>query len=556
MQRFYLASIVLMIGLLAGACDLRASEASGGGNGEPVDPPGNPPAGSVDEAKDAVVYIQSRGGLARDEQRRYGQFSDLAYGQGSGFIMDPSGIAITNNHVVAGAGVLDVYVPGEEEPLVAEVLGVSECSDLALIDIEGGGYPYLAWSKGKIESNLNVTAVGYPADDIPPGEQPDQEISTGVINSTEANGDSPWSSVDSVIQHQAPIRPGNSGGPLVDESGKVVGINYQTYETQIQQQFAISRDVARATVRDLRMGDVTAMGVNGEAAPQWGGTIVYSVETGSPAFEAGVRGFQVNEGTGDYQLDVIKEIEDTKLAEDGTMQVYCDILRAHDPEDPLSIKVERYSLDAASENLDITGLNVLEGVLNGEELQGIESAAERQYANNQGSEGGNGSESGYTTVDTGTLTMEVPSGWSDTENGTWVDDKILGGSELGPYVVAAPDLDSYFDSWDTPGVWFSASRALVEKYPEKPVEQILDLDFMDYSDSCEYEGTYAYDDGTYVGKEDVWTNCGDTGMMIHNIVALPPNGSHVAVVQIILDAEADHEAALRITETFDVIGDL
>jgi S1-C subfamily serine protease len=68
-------------------------------------------------------------------------------GTGSGFIIDPSGLAVTNNHVVTGAAFLRVYVEGEDEPRNAKVLGVSECSDLAVIDIDGDGFPYSTGTK-------------------------------------------------------------------------------------------------------------------------------------------------------------------------------------------------------------------------------------------------------------------------------------------------------------------------------------------------------------------------------------------------------------------------
>jgi len=66
-------------------------------------------------------------------------------GSGSGFIIDPGGIAVTNNHVVTGAARIKVYFSGSEKAYNARILGVSECSDLAVIDIEGDGYPYLDW---------------------------------------------------------------------------------------------------------------------------------------------------------------------------------------------------------------------------------------------------------------------------------------------------------------------------------------------------------------------------------------------------------------------------
>ncbi|MEA2057535.1 MAG: trypsin-like peptidase domain-containing protein, partial [Actinomycetota bacterium] len=89
----------------------------------------------------AVVRIVGEGSFVDPE---VGEVYNQS-GTGSGFIIDPSGLAVTNNHVVTGAAFLRVYVEGEEEPRNAKVLGVSECSDLAVIDIDGDGFPYLDW---------------------------------------------------------------------------------------------------------------------------------------------------------------------------------------------------------------------------------------------------------------------------------------------------------------------------------------------------------------------------------------------------------------------------
>ena len=89
----------------------------------------------------AVVRITAEGGFVDPEE---GQAS--GGWSGSGFIIDPSGIAVTNNHVVTGAAFLQVYVDGEDGPRNAKILGVSECSDLAVIDIDGAGFPHLEGS--------------------------------------------------------------------------------------------------------------------------------------------------------------------------------------------------------------------------------------------------------------------------------------------------------------------------------------------------------------------------------------------------------------------------
>ena len=96
-------------------------------------------AASLQEVQNATVLIEAQGTFIDPE---LGMQVNAA-GSGSGFIIDPSGLAVTNNHVVTGAALLRVWVAGEDNPRNAKILGVSECSDLAVIDIEGGDFEYL-----------------------------------------------------------------------------------------------------------------------------------------------------------------------------------------------------------------------------------------------------------------------------------------------------------------------------------------------------------------------------------------------------------------------------
>ena len=91
----------------------------------------------IEGAKAATIQVEAQGSFVDPE---FGQLLNTA-GRGSGFIIDPSGIAVTNNHVVTGSALIKVWVGGSTEPLNARILGVSECWDLAVIDIEGEGFP-------------------------------------------------------------------------------------------------------------------------------------------------------------------------------------------------------------------------------------------------------------------------------------------------------------------------------------------------------------------------------------------------------------------------------
>lgn len=141
-------------------------------------------------------------------------------GSGSGFIIEPSGVAITNNHVVTGAATLEVHVPGEERPRNARALGASACSDLAVIDIDGEGFPVLWLSTEEVRPGLGVYAAG------PPLGATEFTATRGVVSTAATVGETSWASVDGVLGRDATVNPGNSGGPLAAETGRVVGINY------------------------------------------------------------------------------------------------------------------------------------------------------------------------------------------------------------------------------------------------------------------------------------------------------------------------------------------
>ena len=172
-----------------------------------------------------------------------------AAGRGSGFFIDPSGLAITNNHVVTGAAYLKVWIGGEQDRTYnARVLGASECSDLALIKVEDVDSPrYLDFFSGQIEPGLEVYAAGYPLGD------PQYTLKKGIVSKAKANGDTDWASIDFVIEHDAATLPGNSGGPLVTKDGQVVGVNYAS--DQAGERFSVSEEEVQHLLLRVRGRD-------------------------------------------------------------------------------------------------------------------------------------------------------------------------------------------------------------------------------------------------------------------------------------------------------------
>jgi len=476
----------------------------------------------LQQVQQAVVQIIAEGSFV-DPQ--VGQQLNVA-GSGSGFIIDPSGIAVTNNHVVTGAALLRVYVGGQSEPLNARVLGVSECSDLAVIDIDGEGFPYLDWYSDDLNVGLDVYAAGFPLGD------PEFTLTRGIISKADAGGETSWASIDSALEHDATINPGNSGGPLVTSDGRVVGVNYAS-RGDTNQYFAIARNEAISVIERLSQGDdVTSIGINGTAvaAPESNlyGIWVASIESGSPADQAGVE-----------PGDIVTRLENLVLATDGTMSDYCDILRSRRPDDVMRIEVLRFATE-----------EVLEGQLNGDPLAvtvDFSQMLDEEVADDEPSaEGGAAGYPSYTIVsdNSGQLEVEVPTAWSDVDGAPWTADD---GSPLGPAVAAAPDLESYYTSWATPGVEFAA---LTEMGSDVTVPSVLDL--FDFSDDCTYAGREDYADALYTGQYDVWQDCGGSNAAYIIVATQPDDGSFLTVVAVQVVTDADLEALDRILDSFVV----
>lgn len=480
--------------------------------------------------KTATIQIEAQGSFV-DPQ--VGNVFNGA-GRGSGFIIDPSGIAVTNNHVVTGAALLKVWIGGDtSKSYNARVLGVSECSDLAVIDIEGDGYPYLDWYKDNPAVGLEVFAAGFPLGD------PEYTMTTGIISKEKADGNTSWASVKDVLEHTSTINPGNSGGPLVDKNAAIVGINYAGIGST-NQYFAISDEAAMPVINQLRSGkDVDAIGINGEAVMSEDGSLygiwVSSVKSGSPADKTGIKGG-----------DIILAIENLYLAEDGTMSAYCDILRTHNPTDVLAVKVLRFDTS-----------EILEGQLNGRVMEATVS-----FANQLAGETDNGTTGttgdtyvDYVTIsdDTGSIEMEVPADWADLNTAVWTSD--WGGAPFdSPSISASANLDAYFNGFSEPGVFFAASKELgaLGGYVE-----LLDGVKGWYENDCTFSKRVDYGEGDwadpwYEGKFDLWENCGPDDTIVLILAARPKAdpGAYLLLLEMKIVYDRDLDALDRILQTF------
>jgi serine protease Do len=470
--------------------------------------------GALADVRAAVVRIVGEGSFVDPE---YGDVVN-ATGSGSGFIIDPSGLAVTNNHVVTGAAFLQVYVEGEDEPRNAKVLGVSECSDLAAIDIDGEGFPYLDWYEGAMTAGTEIYVAGYPLGD------PEYTLTEGIISKENAAGDTSWASIDSVIEHTARAMGGNSGGPLVTDEGRVLGVHYASVG-DLDLRYAISREEALRVIDDLKAGnDVTSIGVNGTAVAgeELSGIWVSAVESGSPAAEVGIQGG-----------DVITEMEGLVLATDGTMADYCDILRSHNRSDPLAVEVLRFDTE-----------EVLAGTLNSDEEMELAFSFASELEDEVGVDPGAAYEYVEVYDDDGVLVMQIPTAWAEVDGSGW----NVEGAIVGNALTAAPSIDGFSTTWGTPGVFFGASEVLLDEISPGDL-----LDVYDFSDSCTYDGRSDYEDAHFTGSYDLWGSCEGTDTALVALEAYPSDGEYVVLVQVQIVSEADLEALDVILATFDVL---
>jgi serine protease Do len=227
----------------------------------------------------------------------------LVQGYGTGFVIRPDGVIITNHHVVADAETIVVTLPQGEE-YQAELVGVDPVSDIAVLRIDEQELPTAPLGRSTdLLVGEWVVALGNPYGYLLGNTEP--TVTAGVISGTGRNL-LPSSGNEGLyldmIQTDAAINPGNSGGPLVNANGEVVGVNSSIFTSSggsIGLGFAIPIERAvRVAEEILANGTVrrpwTGLEVAGaDAMRDWkrqGGVLVTAVAPGGPAAKAGIRG--------------------------------------------------------------------------------------------------------------------------------------------------------------------------------------------------------------------------------------------------------------------------
>lgn len=215
-------------------------------------------------------------------------------GQGSGFIVDPDGYIVTNNHVVEGASSIRVALENGES-FEAQLVGTDPKTDVALLKVDAG-HKLAAVELGKsgdVEVGQWVVAIGNPFG-------LDYSVTAGIVSAKGRNiGAGPY---DDFIQTDASINPGNSGGPLFDLEGKVVAVNTAIIRDGVGIGFAVPIDLVTEVLPQLRGKGYVVRGfigtgiqdLNEDLAESFGvpknhGVLIGSVEDAGPAADAGIR---------------------------------------------------------------------------------------------------------------------------------------------------------------------------------------------------------------------------------------------------------------------------
>ncbi len=288
----------LISGFIGGVIATQVDESSGSSANEPYTQVTAAPVVSDAEASDisgvAQAALRVANSVVTISSSVDGGFSE-GEATGTGVVVTSGGEILTNAHVVEGASEVRVRFAGDTEPVIAQVLAADSGNDLALLKVNATGLTAATFAKpGSVRVGDQVVAIGYAlALDGGPS------VTTGIVSALRRTIFTDSGALNSLIQTDAAISSGNSGGPLVNMRGEVVGINTavargDTNSSANNIGFAISVDEVLAVLEQLRdqaSGDAREegfLGVSLEPRVDGGvGSIISTVQAGSPAQEAG-----------------------------------------------------------------------------------------------------------------------------------------------------------------------------------------------------------------------------------------------------------------------------
>lgn len=268
--------------------------------------------GIVESVTPAVVSINVRAKITRGNRiMRQG-------GTGSGTVFTPDGYILTNSHVVNGAESIDV-VFSDGSTSKAAIIGTDPSTDLAVIRVQSSSLPYLILGNSSaLKVGQLVIAIGNPLGF-------DSTVSTGVVSALgRALQSQDGRTIENIIQHTAPLNPGNSGGPLVNTRGEIVGINTAIIAMAQGIGFAIPSNTATFIVSQLlshgrvRRGRLGIVGqdrplstslVRFHNLPHNRAVEVIDIDQKAPAAKAGIQKRDIIVGVNDQEVISMTDLQ-------------------------------------------------------------------------------------------------------------------------------------------------------------------------------------------------------------------------------------------------------
>jgi S1-C subfamily serine protease len=276
---------------------------------------------------------------------------------GSGFVIDKAGHIVTNYHVVQGAGEIRVSFSGRDDSVAATLVGSDPSSDIAVLAVDLPATaltPLPLGDSDGVDVGDAVVAIGNPFG-------LDRTVTSGIVSAIQREITSPNGfPIDHVIQTDAAINHGNSGGPLLDGSGQVIGVNSQIEtggyaEGNVGVGFAVPintvKEVASQLIETGKVEraflGVEMQTISESAASELGlpvdeGVLVATVRPGSPAAEAGLRGGDETAVVGGETWvlggDAVVEADGTPVTDADQLR---EIVLAKQPGDSLSLRINR-----------------------------------------------------------------------------------------------------------------------------------------------------------------------------------------------------------------------
>jgi S1-C subfamily serine protease len=255
----------------------------------------------------------------------FGRFGGRA--AGTGMILTGDGEVLTNAHVVEGGQSIQVAIPSRGT-FPARVLGADAVHDVALLKVDAvSALPTVTFSTTPPQVGDPVVAIGNAL-----ALNGSPTVTTGIVSALDRQIDTASESLSHLIQTDAPINPGDSGGPLLNASGQVIGMNTAIAGNAQNIGFAIPVSQIQPLLAQLAQGGGSAagrayLGVSlADASP---GAVVTAVVAGSPADSAGLR-----------PGDVVTSVDGTAVQDAAGL---VSVIRSHRPGDRLSLTVRRGS---------------------------------------------------------------------------------------------------------------------------------------------------------------------------------------------------------------------